>query len=150
MGGRTVRAPDGREWKVGRDWLPRRVRLRREREPGGSLDLVELVDLDAGPVAAVLAVIVLVVFLFAVVWPLVALALEVVILIFLFLAALAGRLLLGRPWRVLARADKPYPERRAWQVAGWRASRDVIDDVARAIETGQEPRPRGAVLARGD
>jgi hypothetical protein len=32
---RRVAAPDGREWKVGRQWLPERVRIRRDARDGG-------------------------------------------------------------------------------------------------------------------
>ena len=140
MGGRKVLAPDGREWKVGRDWIPVRVRLRRERnrEGGEGWDLLEFADLDLGPFAFVIAIVFVVLFVL-IVWPLLALAIEVIILIVVFIATLAGRLLQRRPWRVVARSREPWQSELDWHVTGWRASRKAIDAIALALEAGEEP-----------
>lgn len=142
MGGRKVLAPDGRRWKVGRDWFPRRVRRRWETRDGFDI-LGEFAGFDIGPVAAMLAVALLVILFAVVILPLLALAVEVVIVILAFLVALAARLLRRRPWRVVARSREPYEAELDWHVVGWRASRDTIAEVAAALEAGREPRPTG-------
>jgi hypothetical protein len=141
MGGRKVLAPDGRGWKVGRDWIPPRVRLRRERNREGSegWDLLEFADLDLGPFAFAIAIVFVVLFV-VIVWPLLALAIELVILIVVFIATLAGRLLQRRPWRIVARSREPWQTELDWHVTGWRSSRRAIDAVASALEAGVEPR----------
>jgi hypothetical protein len=136
-------------WKVGREWLPRRVRLRRERElPDGDVSwLADLFDVDfsAGAIVAAISIAVVGAFLFLIVWPIVALALELVILVLLFLASLAGRVVLRRPWRVVARTKDPGHAALAWDVKGWRESGRVIEEVAHALESGQKrPQPAGA------
>ena len=155
---RTVGAPDGRTWRVGRQWLPFRVRLRRERElPDGGdaswLDhLLDFGDFSLGGLLVGLALAILTVLLLAVVWPLVALAIEVVIAIVAFLVALAGHLFLRRPWRIVAHTRDSIHSTLAWHVVGWRASGAVIDEVADALAAGRsEPTPAGAerVLVEG-
>jgi hypothetical protein len=135
---------------VGRQWLPtRRVRLRRELdfpEPSGLFDVLGD-DLTAGGIVAGLAIAIVAVLLLLVVWPVVAIAVEVVILILLFLAGLAGRLVLRRPWLIVARTEGPPRATLAWHVAGWRASGEAVADVARALGAGQRPRPPGATPA---
>lgn len=60
---------------------------------------------------------------FLVIWPIVAIALELVILALIFLATLAGRVLFRTPWTVVARSEAPgTPRLREWQVVGWRDS----------------------------
>ena len=60
-------APDGRTWKVGRQWLPDRVRLpRRRREPGdgsGWIDLFDLGELMPGGILLTLVALVVVLLL---------------------------------------------------------------------------------------
>ena len=138
-------------WHVGRQWLPVRVRLRPERDPGDrwwhaadGLDALTFADFSVGGVIAAFAAIVAAIVLVAVVWPIVALALEVVILLILFLGGLAGRLVFRRPWRIVARTKGEPREVRAWHVVGWRASAEVVDEVARSLAAGQRPNPAGA------
>ena len=138
-------------WKVGRQWLPYRVRLRRERElpdaPDASWlgDLFDFADFSLGGILVGLALAILVVLLFLVVWPLVALAIEIVLVIIVFLVALAGRLVFRRPWRIVARTRGSIRSTLAWHVVGWRASGRVIDEVADALAAGQtQPAPAGA------
>jgi hypothetical protein len=155
---RDVLAPDGRMWKVGRQWLPFRVRLRREREvpelgePSWGFNLDAFADFSLGGILFGLAVAILGALLLVVVWPVVALALEIVILVVVFLVALAGRLVLRRPWRIVARTRGSARSTLAWHVVGWRASGRVIEEVADALAAGQsQPMPAGAerVLVEG-
>ncbi|MDQ3936286.1 MAG: hypothetical protein M3340_16830 [Actinomycetota bacterium] len=148
---RTVQAPDGRMWTVGRQWLPYRVRLRRRREPPApetplwGLDLLDFAGFSVGGVLFGIAMAIVVVLLFLVIWPLVALAAEIVLAIVLFLVALAGRVLFRRPWRIVARTRDSIHSTLAWHVAGWGESGRVIDEVADALSAGQvQPRPAGA------
>lgn len=142
-------APDGRSWKVSRQWLPStRVRVRRERDlpdlPDASW-LPDVADAGAGGVLAAFAIVIVGIFLLLVVWPVVALALELVILLVLFLAGIVGRLVLRRPWRIVARSKSPGPKVLAWNVVGWRASGRVIGEVEQALRSGaDQPRPAGA------
>jgi hypothetical protein len=129
---------------VGREWLPRRVRLRRrrdEREPPDFPDpgwLLDSAELSAGGGLAALVVVIAAVTVLYVVWPVVAVAIELVLLVVLFLAGLAGRIALRRPWRVVARSKDP-PREIARQVVGWRASRETIDAMAAALAAGRDP-----------
>ena len=154
-GARSVVGPDGRAWKVGRRWLPERVRVRREPDlhedgdgDGWSLgDAFSLDDISPAAIVAAVALLVLVTFLATVVWPLVAFILELVVLGALFVAGAAARLLLRRPWRVEAHTPGPPPRVLAWEAAGWRRSRRVVDEVAGALRAGEEPiEPREAVV----
>lgn len=136
-------APDGRKWKVGRQWLPRRVRIRRNRGDDHS-SLGEWLELGDIGGAGGLVVAIAIVLGLAVIWPLVALALEIVIVIVLVLAGLAGRVVLRHPWRVVARTKDSAPDQMAWNVRGWRESGAVVEEVARALAAGNVPRPAGA------
>lgn len=146
----SVLAPDGRKWTVGRQWLPRRVRIRRRKRdfPSDGLDgiavLADLAEFSAGAFALAWAIAAVVVFLLLIVWPIVALALELVILLLLLMGGLAGRLTRRRPWRVVARTKDSDADEMAWNVKGWRASSEVIEEVTRALAAGTVPRPAGA------
>jgi hypothetical protein len=50
-----------------------------------------------------------------------------------------GRLLFGQPWTIEAVSDA---HRRTWEVAGWRASLLAVDQIAWALEHGEEWAPR--------
>ncbi len=148
-------APDGRTWKVRRVWVEHSVRLRRERDlsdaPSGDGDgwswddFLGLDDITPAAILIALAVAVAGVLLFLVVWPLVALAVELVLLLVLFLAGVAGRLLLRRPWRVRAETTTRPVATLEWQVVGWRASGRLLDEVASSIQAGGEPPSPGRV-----
>ncbi len=87
-----------------------------------------------------------VVLLFLVIWPIVVIALELVILVLLFLVSLAGRVVFRRPWTVVARGETPGASRELeWRVVGWRRSGLLIDAAADALAAG---RVRGALGAR--
>jgi hypothetical protein len=146
---RRVTAPDGREWKVGRQWLPARVRIRRDGGDGygdgaggdgdGILDTMGdffgIDDAGAGILVG-FAVLALTALLFAVVFPVIALSLELIILLALFMAGIVGRVVFRRPWHVLARTDGV---RYRWPVRGWRASGERVQAVADALGRGSLP-----------
>ena len=137
-----VTAPDGTRWKVGRQWWPE-----RGRDLGsGGVDGVDgtgfgdLFDLgDASDFLAVLAVIafalVLILFVTTVLIPLIAFTIELIVVIVLFFAGLAGRLLFRRPWTVRARTDGRTYHR--WHVAGFRNSGERRDEIAAALRSGR-------------
>lgn len=137
---RTVVTPDGDTWKVGRRWLPFRPRHDR-------FDVVESVD--AGSVAEgddplsflllfILSVVLWVVLtlVFAVVVAVIALVVEAVVAALVLVVAAAGRVVLRRPWTVVARCVKGLPRRHTWAIVGWRASGKMVDDVARSLAEG--------------
>lgn len=134
----SVRAPDGREWKVGRRWLPGRPRLRRKRELHDPTWLeVFGAAFDSGfAIVAVVATVALVVLL---IWPVIAVVLELLVFAVLVVATVVGRLAFRRPWQVVARTDD---EDLAWEVTGWQASGRVIEHVKNALRSGEKrPRP---------
>jgi hypothetical protein len=81
-------------------------------------------------IAAIIAL--AVIFLFA--WLVVALAIEITVLVVVVVAGLFGRVVLRRPWTVVAVNE--HDERRIWEVVGWRASRTMIRDIGAALGTG--------------
>ena len=132
---RRVTAPDGREWKVGRQWLPWRARLRRD-----VIDTPDVTGLfgfdDLGGIALALAALAVLVVLLLVFFPVVVLAVEIVILILALIAGVFARLVLRKPWHVLARTgDAAY----RWPVKGWRASGQRVDEVADQLGAGSMP-----------
>jgi len=135
--GVEVTAPDGRVWRVRRRWF------RRSREPAGADEAAAgsvLGDLTFGvfgEIFAVFAVALIFVGVILIFLSLVFLVLEAIVLA---LAALA----LGRPWTIEAVTDGPPPERMAWKVRGWRASRRAIEDVAAQLRGGLGAEPRAA------
>jgi len=147
---RRVTAPDGREWKVGRQWLPARVRIRGRRDDGydgsggdssgdggdGFLDTMGdffgLDDAGAGILVG-FAVLALSALLLVVVFPVIALTIELIILLALFLAGIVGRVVFRRPWHVLARTDDAAYR---WPARGWRASGERVDAVADGLVRG--------------
>jgi hypothetical protein len=153
---RRVTAPDGREWKVGRQWLPARARIQRGRRDDGHDggagtgddsgdggdgfldtmgDFFGLDDAGAGILVgfAALALGALVV---VVVFPVIALTVELIVLLALFLAGIVGRVVFRRPWHVLAQTDDAAYR---WPVRGWRASRERVDAVADGLTRGALP-----------
>src|SRR5687767_12237701 len=119
-----VTAPDGTRWQVGRQWWPERGRDRDYEvadvpaDIGGGGDGSWFADLaDADEFVFVLAVIGLVLlailFFTTVVIPVIAFTIELVVILVLFFAGLAGRLLFRRPWTVRARAER---RTHRWQV----------------------------------
>jgi hypothetical protein len=141
-----VTAPDGTRWKVGRQWWPDRKLRGDVADPGpidggsGGGDGGSWLDLgDADEFVVVLVVIgvaiLAVLFFTTVVIPLVAFTIELILLIVVFFAGLAGRLLFRRPWTVRARAKDEATHR--WQVVGFRNSGELRDEVAAALSSGR-------------
>jgi hypothetical protein len=132
-----VTAPDGRRWTVRRLWLPR---MRRRRSDGGDPGpwgfdgpVGDIGDVSAAALAVVVLAILVLVFL-----PYVFFLLELVVLPLVF----AYRILLRKPWTVEARGDG---ERNRWRVVGWRRAGEVVDEIAGALERGDEViAPRGS------
>ena len=170
MAARTVTAPDGTRWKVGRLWLPerslrwRRWRRRKNRRGDSGDVLVDGVihspggggggggffssvgDDIAVAFALILAVgvfILLFLLIATVIFPLIVLGLELMLLLVLLLGGLTGRLLFRRPWTVRARAADGRIMR--WHVRGFRRSGSVRNEIATALAAGQgEPVLAGA------
>ncbi|HEX6152582.1 MAG TPA: hypothetical protein VFZ19_03580, partial [Solirubrobacterales bacterium] len=128
--GSIVTAPDGERWRVRRRWLDRqlpslrqRFRKKRESEPGTEppIDLplgLDLLDGTLIGIAVVLTVIVVVFLFMFVLVPLVGIAIELIVLAFLFGSSLVGRFVFRRPWTIEAvKADRPG-ERVAFAVKG--------------------------------
>lgn len=167
---RTVTAPDGTVWDVSPLWKGRRhgpripsawrkIREQRRAERaagreekesgggsgGGGLDAC---DCDCGDTvdSAILVVIVLIVvggLAYFVVWPLLALAIELLIVLFLVFAAFVGRAAFGHPW--IVEADGSDGRRLEYRVAGYGAMRRVLREVSDGLAFGvQEPAPLGA------
>lgn len=137
--GRTVTAPDGTRWRVGRRWLPWEPRLREPVDvpDPGALEAVGCIDELPAIAAAFVAVVAFVVFVVFVLPLFVALA-ELLLLGLLVVLGVVVRLVFRRPWIVDAvRADRG--ERLSWKVVGWRRSGEVVDAVAAQLSFGQEP-----------
>ena len=134
--------PSGQEWKVGRQWMPRRVRIRPDRDIADLSDLLLFDDLGGFAIGIVIAV-ALLLFVF-VLFPIVAIALELILLAVLLLAGLFARLVLRKPWHVLARTGEAAYR---WPVKGWRASGERVDQVADALAAGSMP-PGAELLKR--
>lgn len=136
---------------MGRVWWPERPRLWRRRKKNADDSGMDWLDVGAGDLGEALllialGIVVVVTFflLFTVVFPLVVLGLEILILLILAVAGLAGRLVAGRPWTVRARADDGRSL--TWQVPGFAASARVRDAAAEALARGeQQPRPAEAL-----
>ena len=132
----TVTAFDGREWRVGRRWVPWRLRWRGRVD--GAKDLADgagcLADGLDGIVGAVLAAIALVLFVLFVLPVLIALV-ELTLLALLILAGVLVRIGLRRPWIVDANAVGSVGVPQSWKVVGWRRSNEVIQDIATQLQS---------------
>ena len=139
---------------------PRRTRLARLiRDDQGDLrrDWKGFDKADAGLVAdgcldeagiVLIGVVVVVLVAYFVVIPLLFAVIDALVLVVLVAAAIVGRVLFRRPWRVEARAADDTVH--TWEVVGWRASGDHVALVAQQSPDGlplpageTEPRPRG-------
>jgi hypothetical protein len=142
-----VHSPDGRQWRIGRRWLPRRPRLGRVDTPdlGGNLPDLDFGD-DLGILGTILVAVVaviLAVFLALVLFNVIAIAIELTLVIVLLVAGVIGRVVFRRPWHVVARCGE---QSFSWRVVGWLRSRRVIADVAGQLAAGaREPRPAEAL-----
>ncbi len=117
---------------------------------GGGLDSVTDdaggggVDVDPGDLVvvllAVLAVLALLVLAWFVLLPFVLVVVDGLVLLLAVLLAGAARVLLRRPWDVVATQDRPDGSHqvRRWELRGYRRAGRARDDVARAFETGTD------------
>jgi hypothetical protein len=97
---------------------------------------VPLLDSLIGAIVVVFVVVGIVVLFTTVVFPLIALTLELVLLVVLFTAGAIGRLVFGRPWRIeAATIGRPRLTREA-HAKGLRGSREAIEELAVAIQSG--------------
>jgi hypothetical protein len=88
---------------------------------------------------ASLALAVLVLLVVFVLLPLLGVALEVIVLIFLLWSGVVGRLIFGRPWTVEARRDGGAEPVVEVPVKGWRRAGETADKLAREIEATGRP-----------
>src|SRR5262245_44436656 len=97
-----IQAPDGRSWRVGRRWFPRRRRLGRADLSDATPDWLDVGGLGDDLAGIVLAIVIGVVgfLLVLVLFNVVAIAIELVLLVLFVLGGLFGRVVLRRPWVV--------------------------------------------------
>lgn len=140
LGRRVVTDPEGARWRVRRRWLMAPIRPRYRGADASNFDLpgggFDAADGVLGAIVAVIAIIVLAAFVAFVVIPLALLLVEVLIFLVLAGAGLAGRVLLRRPWTLEARR-LGASTRMTWSVAGWRDSREALDEIAAALQAGR-------------
>jgi hypothetical protein len=144
-GARKVTDPGGMEWRVRPRWrIGPEIRFRRRRDDGGVDGLPDLGDLGAadeaaGAIVLVLGLVVLAVLAVVFVWPLLALAVELLIALILVLAGLVARIVLRRPWIVEA-STPGGASRLRYRVRGYRAMRRVCAELADRLAAGdREP-----------
>ncbi|MGH2729168.1 MAG: hypothetical protein ACRDJI_01005 [Actinomycetota bacterium] len=89
--------------------------------------------LDDLPAGIAILIVVAVVAVFAI--PLLLFIVEIALAILLVGVALAGRVLLRRPWTVEATSSEPEEVLR-WKVVGWRRSGQIVEEIARVLEAG--------------
>lgn len=152
----SVRAPDGRSWRVRRRWVPRlgdetvwgRVRRRFRqvvRRVGDAADAEPgCLEIFGDGILIGLAVVAFLLIALFVVIPLLIAIVDLAILLLLALLGIAARVLLGRPWQVQAVADDGT--RLEWRIVGWQASADLVVQVEQCL-VGGGPLPAGYVLS---
>ena len=136
---RTVTAPNGTRWKLGRRWFPRWAVLWR-KDPGDVPDVPSFDD-DTGILAMIFLTIFAVIaaiFLALVLFNVIAIAIELLIFILALIVGLFSRVVLRKPWTVYAKSRHITHERHA---VGWRGSRRLIDDMAARLGSGLELEP---------
>ena len=140
LGGRTVAAPGGAEWHVGRQWWPWRLRKRDVDtvDTPGDIGLDGADDIF-GVIVLIFVALVAVVLLFTVVLPLVVMGVELIALLLVFFWGIAARVVLRRPWTIRARSRDG--RELAWKARGFRRSGRVRDAAAEALARG-EAHPR--------
>jgi hypothetical protein len=140
-----VTAPDGSAWRVRRRWLERPMpnlersfkANRRQGLEDGVLDGLTFADVGESGAGFALAIgVVLVIFI---VLPLLGVALELVAVLFLLAIGVFGRVVLGRPWIVLAEKAGDPEERVAFAVRGWRESSEALRELRTALSTQGPP-----------
>lgn len=142
----TVVAADGSVWEVGVVWLPRapglRRRWRRRRDAGDLANAFDLVDTPGDGVLTAIVVtiglVLLAVVLVLFVVPAVLLVVEMLVVAVLVVAGVLGRVLLRRPWTVVARctAGPAAGRQESRAVVGLGPSRALRDDWRRELARG--------------
>lgn len=124
-GVREAQSPDGRVWRVRRLWLPRRPWLpKQDAVDRGRPYIWGYGGVDWWLVDRVLM-------------PALMLVGDILWFVVSLPFVIAGRFVLGRPWRVEARTiGKPRMTRQV-EARGWRGSREAIEELAGAIATGR-------------
>lgn len=139
MLGRRVYGADNREWRVARRWLPWKPRVR-----GPFRDAVHASDgfdvgfgLADGPSGIVVAIGATIAFVLFVVFllPLLLTALEIVVVLALLPVFVVARLVLRKPWIIVARTKGPPPEERTASASGWRGSTEVMEELIQDIRS---------------
>ena len=142
LGGRTVTAPDGSTWHVGRQWMPWKPRHRGPDVDAG--DMGGIGDLGGDDIVGIIIGLLVV---FTVVIPLVALAVEIILLVIMLLWGIGTRVVLRRPWTVRAR-QKDGSRELVYKAKGFARAGRVRDEVAEALGRGEAmPRPAEALPA---
>ena len=154
--GRTVTAPGGETWAVSPRWnlteapvrLPSAWRRRTHGDGDGSgwLDIpASLIGDDlVGSLVAIVLVLVVGLLAWFVIWPLLAIAIEVLIGLLLVFASIVARLALRRPWIVEAKGSGGG--RLEYAVRGYGAMRRVLSELAAQLQLGTaHPQLTGAV-----
>ena len=137
-------------WTVNRQWLPHRdgigvrQRFRRDRakKRGRWFDSLDGASwwVDFGDsIAVVVGLLVALGLLFLVFPPLLLVGIDLIWFVVVFLLSAVGRLVLGRPWSVVAVAADG--ERREWKVKGFRGSGRLRDTLQAEFDAGLDPRP---------
>ena len=94
-------------------------------------------DVIGEGIVTAIAVIVAVLVLVFVVLPLLVAVVDLAFVILLAMVGLAGRVAFRRPWTVEARRSDGSCV--AWRVVGWRASGELVDQVANQVASGIVP-----------
>ena len=153
---RTVTAPGGETWAVSPRWnltespvrLPSAWR-RKDRDGDGRfadwLDPSVMIGDDlVGTLVFLVIMIVVGVLAWFVIWPLLAIAIEVLIGLLLVFASIVARVALRRPWIVEARSSGGG--RLEYAVRGYGAMRRVLAELAAQLQLGNaRPQLAGAV-----
>jgi hypothetical protein len=137
VAGKSARGPDGREWRVQREWVKRGPRWRRSARPNlDHLDDVgnplEAADgcLDLEGLLYLLVIVVALFLIWFFVLPALLFAFDLLFLLLSAAVGIAFRILFRRPWHVVAETPGPPPERVDIPVVGYRASGAKVDEVA--------------------
>jgi hypothetical protein len=136
-------APDGGRWRVRRRWLERPLpNLRRRfkanrKEAANNVEWLPLDGIDSP--AVMIAGVALIALLVLVVLPLLGVALELVAILVLLVSGIFARVLLGRPWVVIAEKVDDPEEGVAVAVKGWRDSGMALCELRTTIAATGPP-----------
>lgn len=132
-----VTGPDGRSWRIGRQWLPWQLR-RRELDGGDAFHLLDGAD-DPLSALGLFALAVFAAVLLAFLAPFLLLGLELALVLVLVPLLAALRVLTRRPFTVTAREEGKTAPAAEEQVVGWRASGRTIAQWADQVRNGRQP-----------